>query len=389
LINEKALTPKHLYFFLFNIFTLATLVALNWISPWMLLVYALIIIGQHQLILWCVRGHSKIAGCLCYGIPFLFLVIYKGLAFFEGNAFLTQLTDFGVFLGFSYLIFRLMLTTYQILESKEKATSAISYLCYFTYAPLLFVGPITSYQTFSKSISDLSINPGNILGGLNRILVGLLKVTFLSLVFKQFDFAVFLTGDIEVSLMNLVFVCMAFHLFIFFNFSGFCDIVLGLSEALALKVDENFSYPFLSTNLREYWQSWHITLGTLLRELVFFPVSKTLFKLLGKKYQWISVVLSLLVVFILVGLWHKFSLNFLVFGLLQALGVIVCYSWRNGMRRLLPKHLFELYLSHPAFKSAGAMLTFLYSSSTLFFFANSWERGLALIFLLNGATCSK
>ena len=120
---------------------------------------------------------------------------------------------------------------------------------------------------------------------------------------------------------------------IYCNFSGYIDVAVGSLKLLNIKTSENFNYPFLSRSVQEFWRRWHITLGNAFREIFFYPVTY-LFR--GNHY------LALLVTFVLIGLWHGLSVQWLLFGLWQWLGIVVGIYISRIMKRRRIRERFKI-----------------------------------------------
>jgi D-alanyl-lipoteichoic acid acyltransferase DltB (MBOAT superfamily) len=146
---------------------------------------------------------------------------------------------------------------------------------------------------------------------------------------------------------------------------------IGAAGLIGIPVPENFQDPFSARNLREFWNRWHITLSQYMRDVVFSPLSKYLARLMGPSQVNQAVAVTILVVFLLIGIWHGTGWNYAAFGLLQGVGVITTHYYTLGLKRWLGRDGFKAYNANPWIRAIGIVITFCFFSATLFFFANS------------------
>lgn len=124
-------------------------------------------------------------------------------------------------------------------------------------------------------------------------------------------------------------------------------------------------------NMREFWNRWHISLSQYMRDVCFSPVSKFLARVLGPENVNHAVALTVMIVFLLVGIWHGTGWNFVIFGLLQGIGVITTHYYAIALKKRLGRDGMRAYNANPWIRAAGMAVTFCYFSMTLFFFANT------------------
>ena len=146
--------------------------------------------------------------------------------------------------------------------------------------------------------------------------------------------------------------------------------VIGASALAGIYVAENFDDPFLARNLQIYWQRWHMTLTAYLRDLVFTPLSKSLARILGPANIVHAIALSIITIFLMIGLWHGVAANFILFGLLQGLGVVTVHYYTLSLKRWLGRDGYARYMANPWIRGASTLLTFSYTCVGLFVFAN-------------------
>jgi alginate O-acetyltransferase complex protein AlgI len=124
----------------------------------------------------------------------------------------------------------------------------------------------------------------------------------------------------------------AFALRIYFDFAGYTDIALGLGALLGIRLPENFNSPYLKTNLTAFWNSWHITLAQWFRSYFFNPFTRALRANRRKLPTWTIILIGQICTMVLIGLWHGFTLNFIVWGVWHALGLFIHNRWSEWAR---------------------------------------------------------
>jgi D-alanyl-lipoteichoic acid acyltransferase DltB (MBOAT superfamily) len=234
----------------------------------------------------------------------------------------------------------------------------------------MLVGPINTYSNHRRGFAA---EPPAFPQGrcFLRILVGLVKYLVLGNFFDQLSYSSLLLDDHYHPWTDLPIAAVFYYLYLYCNFSGFCDIAIGAAGIIGIPVLENFRDPFYARNMREFWNRWHITLSQYMRDVCFAPFSKFFARLLGPANLDHAIVLTILVVFLLIGIWHGPGWNYAVFGLLQGLGVIVTHYYTNFLKKRLGRDRFAAYNANPWIRALAVTITFCYFSATTFFFANS------------------
>ena len=172
--------------------------------------------------------------------------------------------------------------------------------------------------------------------------------------------------------MDLPVAMLFFYLYLYLNFSGFCDMAIGAAGLMGIAVPENFENPLAARNMREFWNRWHITLSQYMRDMVFSPLSKYLVGKLRIKLADHAIALTILVTFLLIGVWHGVGWNYAAFGLAQALGVGTVHYYTIFLKKRLGREGFKSYNENRWIRGAGMTITFCYYAATLFLFANTF-----------------
>ena len=146
---------------------------------------------------------------------------------------------------------------------------------------------------------------------------------------------------------------------------------IGAAGLMGIPVAENFDNPLAARNMKDFWNRWHITLSEYMRDVVFSPLSKYLTRVLGPENVNHAVAATIIVVFLLIGIWHGVGWNYLMFGVMQALGVVTVHYYTIGLKKWLGREGFKRYNSNPFIRAAAVTATFSYFAASLFFFANT------------------
>lgn len=240
-------------------------------------------------------------------------------------------------LGFSYLAFRLLHTLRDRQSGLLPNLSLREYLTYILFFPALTAGPIDRAERFAPDFRALPAMPGL---DATRWLDGLLRIgTGLG---KKFIIADALAQGVALNPINATQVQSTFWLWVllygyafrlYFDFSGYSDIAIGLGRLFGIHLPENFNYPYLKSNLTTFWQSWHITLSDWARFYVFSPLSRWLLKRPIKPSSTVIVLMTQLATMITIGLWHGVSGNFLIWGLWHGVGLFIHKQWSGRTRQ--------------------------------------------------------
>jgi len=277
-------------------------------------------------------------------------------------------TSLPAVMGLSYMSFRWLSWLHETADGpnfKSQRVSFDRFLAYSFYGLTLQMGPISRYSPFVDSLQDPA--PVDVVQRLTRVTVGLLKLLLLSQLVNQVGLPDLLATDHMIPVGRLALACVASYLYVYFSFSGFCDIVIGISELIGVRVDENFDFPLLSRNIHEFWTRWHMSLSTLVQKLVFFPLSVILARRLPKQFRHIVAPISAAAAMITIGMWHGLEPRYLYLGLFHAFGWAVVWAWGRSLD-LFGKNLRKTYNDNLVIRivSIGTTIFFVSASMLLF-----------------------
>ncbi len=213
-------------------------------------------------------------------------------------------------LGISFFTFQII--TYAVdayRDEKLYQRSPLKLLLYVSCFPQLVAGPIVCYKDISEEIDQRTTTPDDFVAGMKRFICGLGKKVLLANVCGQVVEAVLANQALYgISTAGSWYMALLYSLQIYFDFSGYSDMAIGLGRIFGFHYAENFNYPYISTGISEFWRRWHISLGTFFREYVYIPLG-------GNRKGKVRQIFNLLVVWSLTGLWHGANLNFVLWGL--------------------------------------------------------------------------
>jgi len=239
-------------------------------------------------------------------------------------------------IGISFYTFQAM--SYVIDLYRKKINVQNNYLklaLYISFFPQLIAGPIVRYKDIENQIDQRTLTPAKTAFGIKRFIYGLSKKVLIAnaMAFIADNIYAIQASELPTSLAWTAAIC--YTLQIYFDFSGYSDMAIGLGKMFGFDFIENFNYPYISTSIKDFWRRWHISLSTWFREYLYIPLG-------GNRKGNIRTYLNLLIVFLATGLWHGASWNFVVWGLYNGFFLIV---ERLFLGKLLEKNKLK-FLNH-------------------------------------------
>ena len=283
------------------------------------------------------RTFFLVAGLVC---NLAILGTFKYLGFFAdllgrfGLA--VQVPELALPIGISFYTFQSISYLVDVYRKESKAQRRFGdLLLYISMFPQLIAGPIVRYGTIAKEIKTRHVCLEDVADGGFRFLVGLGKKVILANQLSEISDQ-FLAGNLaELSTAGAWTGLLAFSLQIYFDFSGYSDMAIGIGRCLGFHFKENFDHPYCCNSITDFWRRWHISLGSFFRDYLYIPMGG------NRRHQ----ALNILVVWFLTGLWHGASWNFvlwgLYFGLIVALEKYTLLRWKVAAVLL---HLYSLVL---------------------------------------------
>lgn len=274
-------------------------------------------------------------------------------------------------LGISFYTFQTMSYSIDVYRGKvvpEK--NIINFAAFVTLFPQLIAGPIVKYTDINKEISRRVITKDNVEVGIEKFILGLgrkvLIANNIGMLWTEVEGIGFENISTPLAWLGII----SFGLQIYFDFSGYSLMAIGLGKMLGFNFPENFNYPYISRSISEFWRRWHITLGSWFKEYVYIPLG-------GNRKGKVRVTFNLFIVWALTGLWHGASYNFLLWGLFFFLLISI---EKLGFINFLNKHkvfshiytIFLLLIGWTLFAITDFNGIYEYLSK-LFFYSNGEE----------------
>ena len=216
-------------------------------------------------------------------IPFMYIVMPIGISFFTFQA-----------LGYVIDVYK---------KKHLPAKSLLEFMTYVCLFPQLVAGPIVRYEDVRKEMYDRSITYSKFSEGVNRFIIGLSKKVLVANVLGEF-----IKECTVETLLSSWLKPIAFTLQIYFDFSGYSDMAIGLGLMLGFRFKENFNYPLIADSVTNFWRRWHISLSSWFKDYVYIPLG-------GNRVNKIKWIRNIFIVWFLTGFWHGASWNFIIWGL--------------------------------------------------------------------------
>ena len=328
------------------------------------------------------------ARSLCYSVCVASLVFYKYTHFFSAEllGYLSpQLSADATGatarwlpaappLALSFFIFEFVHYLIEVARGGEPIRRPGEFALFSIYFPSLVAGPIKRYREFTAELPTAlaTVDLVNIAAGAQRVALGFIKKTLfadnLTLAIAHYE------NDVASLTAPQAWLFLAgISARILLDFSGYSDIAIGFSRMLGIRLPENFNYPYIATNLRDFWQRWHISLSTWIRDYIYIPLG-------GNRHGPARRFLNLVLAFALCGLWHGAAGHFVLWGLWHGFGLVIHATYRTHLGLIGPK-LGRVFDRRPAL---GWVVTFLFVAFgwLLFFYPAEQARMMALKLVL-------
>lgn len=265
------------------------------------------------------------------------LFVFKYLNFFSEN--LSALFGWRALpkltlpIGISFYTFQILSYVIDLYRGEIRVQRNYFYLLlYVSFFPQLIAGPIVRYETVEQEILERRESIDDVAAGLRRFILGLAKKVILANNIARIAETIY-AGDSAVYGTALYWLAaVAYALQIYFDFSGYSDMAIGLGRMFGFHFLENFNYPYISLSVTEFWRRWHISLSTWFRDYVYIPLG-------GNRVSRGKWVRNILVVWGLTGLWHGADWNFLLWGLYYGVLLLIEKLWLGKYLERLPKAL--------------------------------------------------
>jgi alginate O-acetyltransferase complex protein AlgI len=225
-------------------------------------------------------------------------------------------------IGISFFTFQGMSYIIDVYRGQAEANkNLLNIALYISLFPSLIAGPIVKYHDISEQIQNRTITTESFASGIDRFIIGLAKKLLVADVLGSVSADIYSGLGTGIDAPSAWLAALCFMLQIYFDFSGYSDMAIGLCRMFGFELKENFNYPYISTSITEFWRRWHISLSTWFKEYLYIPLG-------GNRRG--NVYWHLLIVFCATGIWHGAAWQFLLWGLWHGLFII--------LERVLAKH---------------------------------------------------
>lgn len=287
--------------------------------------------------------------------------IIENLNYLAGTS--IPIKEFGLPIGISFYTFQTISYVIDVYRGEVKAQrSFYKLLLFVSLFHQLVAGPIVRYQDIARQIEKRTISVEGFSSGVTRFVTGLGKKVILANHSGAVAEMLIGGGISQLSILGAWLGIIMFAFQIYFDFSGYSDMAIGLGRMFGFTYKENFNYPYISRSATEFWRRWHISLGSFFRDYVYIP--------LGGNVN--NHVRNLFIVWFLTGLWHGASWNFIIWGLYYGLLIFLEKAFLNKVMSKLPRYISHIYL-------IGAVLV-----GWVFFYYTDLSRAFELLGVMSG-----
>lgn len=249
-----------------------------------------------------------------------------------------QVPEISLPLGISFFTFQAMSYVIDVYRDDAKYNKRfVDIALYITLFPQLVAGPIVRYQTVADQICERSVTLDRFALGTKRFIKGLGKKVIIANSLGLVADQLFAMSYTDLSVSSAWIGAIAYSLQIYFDFSGYSDMAIGLGLMFGFEFLENFNYPYISKSVSEFWRRWHMSLGTWFKDYVYIPLG-------GNRVSPIKKFRNLMIVWSLTGLWHGASWNFMMWGVYFGLSIVLENAFLGEWLKQLWKPLQHVYL---------------------------------------------
>lgn len=313
-----------------------------WGEPVFVFIMILSIFINWYLAFLMTRSHRKIFMLTAVFLDVMLLFVFKYASFISSN--MAMLTgneslrvNIALPIGISFFTFQMMSYVFDVYYGKTEAQKNPLYVAlYISFFPQLIAGPIVRYNQIESEIEIRSENFDDFSEGVRRFIYGLGKKVLLANFMAQIADNVF--GYImNPSVLMSWFGAVAYTLQIYFDFSGYSDMAIGLGLMFGFHFEENFNYPYLSSSVSDFWHRWHISLSRWFRDYVYIPLGGS--RVSDSRWLW-----NIFVVWLLTGIWHGANWTFILWGLIYFVFLVVERETKIIARLGMFSHVYTILI---------------------------------------------
>jgi D-alanyl-lipoteichoic acid acyltransferase DltB (MBOAT superfamily) len=357
--------------FLYGLGVASLIVLISWLGALDLVALALFVVPPFLLIqrIW---GKPELAATKPAAIVIAWeILVFIYLRKYEWAGGSTLLDQPVAIIGLSYMLFRIIHLVVEAPYLGHLSFGPVQYGAYIFAFWTLLSGPIQRYEAFAEGMKSVG-RPAEseALHASHRLINGMIKAFLIAPVFLKLS-------DIEIlaapgaNWLDFSIVLYAYPVYLYLNFSGYTDMVIAIARLCGVEtLPENFNRPYLSRNLMDFWSRWHMSFGIWIRQYLFNPMSKYLLKRGGQSAQNALLAGSVIITFVIVGAWHGTTWNFILFGLLHGVGIVLTGAYDWMLKLTLGRQRRKVFLAYPVTHAISVVICFHFVSVTILLFPN-------------------
>ncbi len=232
--------------------------------------------------------------------------------------------DIALPLGISFFTFQQIAFLVDTYRKQTKEYNLLNYILFISFFPQLLLGPIVLHKEFIPQINSIKtkiLDYKNILAGVSLFILGLFKKIMIADTFSTWANYGFKNSQ-HLEFLSAWITSLSYTFQLYFDFSGYTDMALGVALMFNIRLPDNFNRPYLSLNIQEFWRRWHITLSRFIKNYIYIPLG-------GNRKDSFNTSRNLIVVFLIGGIWHGAGWTFVFWGLLHGIAIVVHRSWKR------------------------------------------------------------
>ncbi len=363
---------KRRHLFMAMLGAVSVLMVLTWLSPLDAAALLLFVVPPYFVtrFLWGKKNANVMAALSGMVAWEVLLFVYLRKYEWVGEA--TYLDHPIAIIGLSYILFRVLHLIVEAPNLGHLPFGGLRFMAYIFAFWTLLSGPIQRYEAFSSGMETIGrpTNEAALAAG-HRAVNGLIKAFLIAPIFLSASNLDAL-GEDGATWLDLLIVVYSFPIYLYLNFSGYTDVVIAIARLCGMTtLPENFNRPYLARNIQDFWGRWHMSFGDWIRHYIFIPLSKTLLEKTNTNLHGLMLAFSVIVSFVIIGAWHGTTSNFVIFGLLHGLAIIVGEIYGRILKSLVGRKRKKSFEKHPAVQGAAMVLCFNYVAVTAVLFPNS------------------
>lgn len=273
------------------------------------------------------KTKDKITYIISISIHIIILILFK-------YSFVITKTNITLPLGISFYTFQIISYLTDIYKGKITSFNLLTYLTYMTLFPKILEGPIERYNSINKDLENNNTNFNNISRGISRFIIGLSKKVLIVGSLSELVNIIVNTPNKTTTFYILYGICYTLEIYI--DFSSYTDMSIGLGKMFGINLSENFDYPLTSKSITEFWRKWHISLSSWFRDYIYIPLG-------GNRVNKFKQIRNILIVWLITGIWHGKTLNFILWGLYFGIILIIEKFCLKDFLEKLPNIIKRLY----------------------------------------------